>query len=164
MRTFRTLLMLCLITVVSGVSVAGDSDENLMKEVAALGDALSKAMLADDVPYMLSMYADDAISLPNYSPRLQGAEAFKQHHADMAAAGMKIHAFSSDPTDVWSCGSHVIEVGTYEIELTMPGVPQAIKDKGKYMTFYERDSDGVLRIKVETWNTDVNPMEMGGPG
>jgi hypothetical protein len=37
-----------------------------------------------------------------------------------------------------------------------------ISDKGKYLTIYERDANGSLKIKVETWNTDLNPMQMGG--
>jgi hypothetical protein len=44
----------------------------------------------------------------------------------------------------------------------MAGMPGEIEDAGKYLTIYERDADGALKIKVETWNTDVNPMMMGG--
>ncbi len=95
---------------------------------------------------------------------MQGIEAFRQHHAQMSAAGMKIHSFTSDPTDVWEAGDHVIEIGTFEISLEMPGMPGPIEDKGKYMTVYVRDADGSLKIKAETWNTDMNPMEMGAPG
>ena len=47
---------------------------------------------------------------------------------------------------------------------TMPGMTETIRDTGKYMTVYVRDADGALKIKVETWNTDMNPMEMGAQG
>ena len=30
-------------------------------------------------------------------------------------------------------------------------------DQGKYLTVYERSAAGALKIKVETWNTDVMP-------
>ncbi len=149
-----------------GVAAAGSADSHgaLLKEVSDLGDALTKAMLEDDIDFMLGMYAPDAISLPNYGPRMQGIEAFRQHHAQMAAAGMEIHSFSSEPTEVWPAGDHVIEIGTFEINLTVPGMPEPVTDKGKYMTVYVRDADGKLKIKAETWNTDMNPMEMGGQG
>jgi ketosteroid isomerase-like protein len=132
----------------------------LMDEVATIGNALAKAMVEGDDEFMLGLYADDAISLPNYGPRMQGIEAFKKHHAEMAAAGMKILAFDSQPTEVWGCGDQVIEIGWFKIELEMPGMPGPITDKGKYMTVYARDADGMLKIKAETWNTDMNPMEM----
>ncbi len=32
-------------------------------------------------------------------------------------------------------------------------------DHGKYMTIWEMQDDGSLKVKVETWNTDVNPVD-----
>jgi hypothetical protein len=54
----------------------------------------------------------------------------------------------------------VIEIGNFKIELDMPGMP-GIKDQGKYMTVYVREG-GSLKIKAETWNTDMNAMQMAG--
>jgi uncharacterized protein (TIGR02246 family) len=149
-----------------GVSAAGFAahHEDLLAEVTAIGDALAAAMLANDAETMLAMYAEDAISLPNYGPRMQGSEAFRRHHEEMSAAGMKILSFSSDPTEAWAAGDHVIEIGTFEITLEMPGMPNTIEDRGKYMTVYVRNDEGALKIKAETWNTDVNPMMMAGKG
>ncbi len=164
MRLFCFLAVSCAF-LAAVAAVAEQHEGGLMAEVEAFGDAIEKAMLAEDVETMLAMYADDAISLPNYGPRMDGVEAFRQHHEQMSGMGMKILSFSSDPSDVWSCGDQVIEIGTFEIELEMPGAPGPIDDHGKYMTVYVRDADGNLKIKAETWNTDVNPMEMmGGPG
>ena len=159
MRVLRLVLVGFVVLGLTGVASAG-GDEELMKEVAEIGDALTEAMLANDIETMLDMYAEDAISLPNYSPRMDGAEAFREHHAQMSAAGMKVTSFESNPTEVWKTGNHVIEIGTFTIELDMPGMP-GITDKGKYMTVYVREG-GSLKIKAETWNTDTNPMQMGG--
>ena len=160
MRMARVLLAACLVL---GLAAAASADD-LMEEVKAIGDKLTKAMLEDDVETMLGMYTEDAISLPNYGPRMQGLEAFRQHHDQMMASGMKIKSFESQPTEVWGCGDQVIEIGTFTIALDMPGMP-GIEDKGKYMTVYARQDDGSLKIKAETWNTDMNPMmqmPMGG--
>jgi ketosteroid isomerase-like protein len=160
MHSFRRLVVGCLVIGLATVAYGGELNAKLMDEVAAIGDALAKAMVKDDYEFMLGMYAEDAISLPNYGPRMEGIEAFKKHHAEMTAAGMKILAFDSEPTEAWGCGDQVIEIGWFEIALEMPGMPDSIKDKGKYMTVYSRDADGMLKIKAETWNTDLNPMEM----
>ena len=155
----RMMLVSVLALGLAGAVSAG-SDDKLMQEVTALGDALSEAMLANDMETMLDMYAEDAISLPNYSPRMEGKDAFREHHAQMTAAGMKVISFESEPTDVWKAGNQVIEIGHFTIELDMPGMP-GIKDKGKYLTVYVREG-GSLKIKAETWNTDVNPMMAAG--
>ena len=39
-----------------------------------------------------------------------------------------------------------------------------IKDNGKYVTVYAREDDGSMKFTVETWNTDINPMEMARDG
>ena len=44
------------------------------------------------------------------------------------------------------------------------GMLHPITDEGKYLTIYERDAEGKLKIKVETWNSDHDPMEMMGDG
>jgi ketosteroid isomerase-like protein len=78
----------------------------------------------------------------------------------MTEAGMKMTAFKSTVTDIMQSGNFIVDIGTYEITMTMPqmgGMPWT--DKGKYMTIWEKQDDGTLKIKVETWNTDVNPWE-----
>jgi uncharacterized protein (TIGR02246 family) len=162
MRVLGGLVMSLLILGQVTALSAGEKD-SLMQEVAALGDALAQAMLEDDIDTMLGMYTDDAISLPNFGPRMEGKDAFRKHHDEMAAAGMKIKSFSSDPTNVWAVANQVVEIGVYKIAIDMPGAPETIEDVGKYMTVYVREPDGSLKIKAETWNTDMNPMEMGEP-
>ena len=163
MSAIRCVVVGLLVLAVAAAAPSGENKE-LMKEVEAIGDALAKAMLEDDVDTMLGMYVEDAISLLNFGPRMDGKEAFRKSHDEMAAAGMKILSFTNEPTDVWEAGNQVIEIGKYTISLEMPGAPAAIDDVGKYMTVYVRQADGSLKIKAETWNTDMNPMEMGAPG
>ena len=164
MRVLRCGVAVLLIL---GLAAAASADQHekqaaLMQEVTRIGDDLARAMVEKDVERMLAMYAPGAISLPNYGPRMEGIEAFRQSHAQMEAAGMQVLAFDSEPTDVWQAGDQVIEIGKFEITLEMAGMPGKIEDVGKYLTIYERDADGALKIKVETWNTDMDPTQMMG--
>ena len=162
MSVFRCFLVVLVLLALPTVAMADHHE--LMQEVKTFGEAVTKAMLAEDVDSMLNMYTDDAISLPNFGPRMDGKEEMKKHHEQMAAMGMKITSFDSEPTEVWQAGDQVIEVGTYHITMTMGDAPAPIEDKGKYVTVYVRDKSGALKIKVETWNTDMNPMAMGDSG
>lgn len=161
MRVFSGVLVCVVVLGLTSAAGAGHH-EDLTKEVEAIGNTLADAMVAGDTDTLLALYADDAISLPNYGPRMEGIAAFRQHHEQMNASGMKITSFTSEPTDVWGCGDQVIEIGNFTIALDYPGMA-GIQDRGKYMTVYVRGADGSLKIKAETWNTDVSPMEqMGG--
>jgi len=166
MRTMRFIAMTCLIgALATGAFAAHHENTKLMKELTAIGDMFTELMAKNDMDAMLEWYLDDAISLPNYGPRMQGMAEFKAHHEMMSGSGMKIHSFESEPTEAWESGDHVIEIGNFTISLEMPGMGK-MDDKGKYMTIYVRQADGSLKIKAETWNTDLNPMmpEGGGQG
>ncbi len=90
------------------------------------------AMVGKQVDRLLSMYAEDAISLPNFGPRMEGIDAFRQSHEAMNAAGMNVLSFDSEPTDVWQAGDQVIEIGKFEIRLEMPGMPNTIGEEPQW--------------------------------
>lgn len=160
MRVLCNVLACFLVLGLAAVPMAAQDD--LMQEVEALSDKVEKALVENDTEFLFGLYAEDAISLPNFEARVDGIEALKQHHEEMTAAGVEILAFESEPTDVWAAGDQVIEIGTFEIELKVPEMAEPVEDRGNYLTVYERDGEGKLKIKAEIWNTSVNPMEMMG--
>jgi ketosteroid isomerase-like protein len=57
-------------------------------------------------------------------------------------------------------GNLIHEIGTYKINASMPGMEKPIDDHGKYLTVWEKQKDGSLKVKIEMWNSDVDPMAM----
>jgi ketosteroid isomerase-like protein len=109
---------------------------------------------------MWTNYSNDVISMPSYEPMLRGIEACKQSYKKMTEAGMKMTAFKSTVTDIMQSGNFIVDIGTYEITMTIPQMgDMPWSDHGKYMTIWEKQDDGSLKIKVETWNSDVNPWQ-----
>ena len=52
------------------------------------------------------------------------------------------------------------EIGTFKMNASMPNFDKPIDDHGKYLTVWEKQKDGSLKIKIEIWNSDVDPMAM----
>jgi len=48
----------------------------------------------------------------------------------------------------------------HDITMGIPQMSEPMHDVGKYVTVWQKQIDGSLKIKVETWNTDANPWEM----
>jgi hypothetical protein len=48
--------------------------------------------------------------------------------------------------------------------MTMPNMPAPMEDHGKYLTVWEKQKDGSLKVKVETGNSEVDPTNMMGQG
>lgn len=131
----------------------------LKKKIQEMNDKAAEMMVSNDEAGMWTNYSEDVISMPSYEPMLRGIEACKQSYKKMTEAGMKMTAFKSVVTDVIDAGNYIIDIGSYKISMSMPGMDMPWDDHGKYMTIWEKQDDGSLKVKVETWNTDVNPWE-----
>ncbi len=131
-------------------------------KIEAMNKEMVKNMLAGNQEKLLSMYTSDAVSLPSYEPMRDGLPAIKKANEDMAKSGVKITSFEPAIVKVLVSGNMVTEIGTYKITVTMPGVEKPMDDHGKYLTVWEKQNDGSLKVKIETWNSDVNPGMMGG--
>lgn len=60
-------------------------------------------------------------------------------------------------------GNLITEIGSYKINMSMPGMDKPMDDHGKYLTIWEKQKDGSLKVKIETWNSDLDPMSMMKP-
>lgn len=152
-----SLLLFFLFTAGNGFS---QTSAEYKTKIEALNKEMVKSMLAGNSEQMLGMYTNDAISLPSYEPMHDGLAAIKQASADMAKNGVKFTSFEPTIKKVLVNGNMITEIGTYKVTMTMPNMDSPMNDHGKYLTVWEKQSDGSLKIKIETWNSDVNPMEM----
>jgi len=134
-----------------------DDNSGLKETLNQMNEKISKAMLDGDNETMLSLYADDAISMPSYSPVMKGKEVIKTSMDKMKNSKYKYTSFNLHNTDIITEGDLVCDIGTYELTMEMEGMEEPYNDIGKYITVYQKQCDGSLKIKAEMWNTDHNP-------
>jgi ketosteroid isomerase-like protein len=140
------------------LSAASQSNDELRNKIVKINQQMAKAMMEGNAQATVGFYANDAVSLPNYGEMVKGIDAIKKANNEMASSGMKVNSMEFNTVMVNSYGNMVSEIGTYKMNATMPGMANPIDDTGKYLTLWEKQPDGSLKIKVETWNTDKNPM------
>lgn len=128
-------------------------------KIESLNKEMTKYMLEGNHEKSLSLYTADAISMPSNGPMREGIAALRKGAEEMSKMDMKVTLFEPTTLKVIPDGKMITEIGTYKIKLTMPGVDQPVEDHGKYLTLWEKQTDGSLKVKVEIWNSDVNPME-----
>jgi uncharacterized protein (TIGR02246 family) len=153
----RTGITLMMVTFIS-LTAASQSTDELRDKIVKLNQQMAKAMMEGNSQATLSLYTKDAITLPNYGEMVKGIDAIKKSNDEMMASGMKINSMEFNTVMVNTYGNVVSEIGTYKMSATMPGMATPMDDTGKYLTLWEKQPDGSLKIKVETWNTDKNPM------
>ena len=130
--------------------------------IQTLSGELAKCMVDGNVEKMIGMYTEDAITMPSYQPMQDGIAAIRAASVAMAGSGTKYTTFELTTLKVMPNGNMINEIGTYKINATMPGMDKPMDDHGKYLTIWEKQKDGSLKIKIDTWNSDVDPMVMMG--
>jgi ketosteroid isomerase-like protein len=160
MKTISVIVSLMMLSI---FTVFGQqSARDYQSAIEDLNKQIADAMINGNTEESLSFFTDDVISMPNYGPMLQGIDELRKANEDMDKSGVKIISFKPVITKVIPSGDQVTEIGTYKISMTLPGSDEPVEDHGKYLNIWERQSDGSLKIKVETWNSDTDPMEQMG--
>jgi ketosteroid isomerase-like protein len=152
-RSGLSLLMATLLV----LSAASQTNDELREKIVKLNQQMAKAMMEGNSQATIGFYAKDAVSLPNYGEMVKGIDAIKKSNDEMASSG-KVNSVEFNTVMVNTYGNMVSEIGTYKMSVTMQGMANPVEDNGKYLTLWEKQPDGSLKIKVETWNTDKNPM------
>lgn len=159
-RTYFKSTCLLIVVLFTANVVFSQTNEEYKAKIEKINKELNKAMLEGNTEKSLSMYTPDAISLPNYEPMHEGIAAIRKANDEMKKSGWKATAFETTTLKVMSFGNMITEIGTYKITMTMPGMEKPMNDHGKYLTIWEKQKDGSLKTKIDTWNTDVSPMSM----
>ena len=144
----------------SAGTVYSQSNPEYKTKIEAINKEMAKNMLAGNSEKNLSQYTKDAISMPSYEPMQDGLAAIRKANENMLKTGVKFNSFEPVTLKVFVYGNMITEVGTYKISMSMPGMDKPMDDHGKYLTVWEKQKDGSLKVKIETWNSDVNPMNM----
>lgn len=139
------------------------SSTDYKSKIDAINKQNAANMIAGTSEKSLAFYTDDAISLPSYEPIHDGIAAIRKANEDMAKSGWKCLAFETTTLKVLPNGNQLTEIGTYKVSFSMTGMDKPMDDHGKYLTIWEKQKDGSLKIKVETWNSDVDPMTLMKP-
>ncbi len=110
-----------------------------------------KAFNNHDAAGLAAFYTADARMLPPDAPMIvgrSGIEAMAQDMFDMGCQSLDL-----ETVDVIESGDLQVEVGRYTMVIQPPGA-DPIQDVGKYVAVHQRQSDGTLKLAVDTFNRD----------
>jgi ketosteroid isomerase-like protein len=160
-KLFITTGIVLLLVSAAGVKVYAQKDADKLKsEIKSMNDKMAKASVSNNMDYMKSYYCDNVISLPNNGPQVSGLSQLMAKNKEDMQAGYKMISLDLKTDNIFPDKMYVIETGHYDISMSMPKSDKPMNDKGKYITVWERQTDGSLKVLIETWNTDTNPMGM----
>lgn len=121
-------------------------------EVQTINEEFGKAVANNDVRELLDFYDDNARVLPPNSPLLQGKPAIGDFFRGLLEAG--VTSLELDSIEVLEAGDILIDVGRYRLRVETAGAG-VTDDVGKYVVVFRRQSDGRLRMIIDTFNSDL---------
>jgi ketosteroid isomerase-like protein len=124
----------------------------LRNEVEGLIAQFGKDFSNQDSASVANYYAKDAKLLPPGSPLVEGRDAIRAFADGMFAAGCR--SLDLKTGDVIEAGDCAIEVGSFVMGIEPPDA-DPIREIGKYVAIYRRQSDGSLKLIVDTFNNDA---------
>ena len=113
-------------------------------------------MLSGDTTKMSSIYTADAVVLMPNAPLARGHSGINQLNAGMLAA-LTVTAAEFKTTDLIVTGDYAIETGTYEMTMR-PKTGAPIADVGKFVSIWQKQSDGSWKIVKDISNSDKAAM------
>ena len=159
--TFATTLLALLFFSVAGLQLSAQTEADKLKaEIREMNEKLIQAELSGDPSSLMSIYSDKVILMPNNEPMIRGAAEMMHKKREEMDTGFKMLSMNLTFDAVFPDKLYVTEVGHYDVTMKGPGMPEPMNDKGKYVTIWERQKDGSLKIFIDTWNSDVNHMDM----
>jgi ketosteroid isomerase-like protein len=135
--------------------VAGDKES-----IAALFREYSRCVMSNDLAGYLALHEGDAYKMPPDAPMYQiGAAAQSLKVAwDKRAAGYTTE-MRIDPKEIVVFGDHAYSMGTYYVAGTPKAGGDPIVTDGKFLTLFDKGSDGKWRIRRDCYNSNVPPKK-----
>ncbi len=127
------------------------ADEQKLRELDAQWSAAAGAKNVDKT---VSYYSEDAVVLPPNSPSATTREAIRSAWKEMLTGPGAAISWKATKVEVAKSGDIAYVSGTYEETVNdASGTP--IKDHGKYVEIFKKQTDGTWKAVVDIWNSDL---------
>jgi uncharacterized protein (TIGR02246 family) len=146
---------------VSASGSSGSASPDTAKVKAAIEAANAKLVEAfkkGDKTGLMANYAADAVVMMPNEEAWRGREGMDKGFSGFLGQ-FTFKEGAATTTDVMVAGDLAIETGTYAWTMQPKAGGAEIKDKGKYLTVWKRQSDGTWKIVRDINNTDLPPAK-----
>jgi ketosteroid isomerase-like protein len=145
--------MLMLVTFGAFAQAAGD----MKAFIAETNQEMIDFIKAGNYEALGKYYDADAVSLPNYRAAEFGYKLILNNNLGRQKGGYKILDGLKTTTQLIQGDDMLVDIGTYTLTMTFPGLKEPKVDNGKYLNVWKKDKAGMWKLVAETWNADKSP-------
>jgi len=133
-----------------------NNQERDVNSIRELEHKAREAAKAKDLDRYVSFYADDAVLLWPGAPMVTGRAAIRKFMQVFFSMPDFSLSFETAHVEVSLAGDFAYTCGTNKVTLVDPH-GKRIKDSGKYLTVYKRQSGGTWKVVADMGNSDLPP-------
>jgi ketosteroid isomerase-like protein len=150
------VLPVTILLIFASPTFAQDDLAKIKETIQQINAEYARASVEGDWDAVFSYYLDDVVIMPNFYEIIRGKENWRLLEDGATKRGRRINTASFATLDLWACGDVVYETGKYAMTMTLPGLSNPYSDQGKYLSIWQKQKDGSLKVKVLIWNTDLD--------
>jgi len=151
-----SILILTTLVLGSPISAQDGSGQDEETEVPPIAEAFDEAFNAGEIDQLMTLFTDDAISIPPGAPRREGLEAVR---ADMEWVHETFDPYHETTLiEQWVSDEVIVEM--YEYRETLDPVDGGEETTGTGDLLIVREQvDGEWKIALQIWNSDGESSE-----
>jgi uncharacterized protein (TIGR02246 family) len=131
-----------------------NNQEPDVKSIRELEYKAREATKAKDLDRYVSFYADDAVLLWPGTPMIIGRATIRKFMRVFFSMPEFSLSFETSRVEVSPAGDFAYTCGTNKVTLVDPN-GRKMKDSGKYLTVYRKQSDGTWKVVADMGNSDL---------
>jgi uncharacterized protein (TIGR02246 family) len=154
----RLRMLSVLSSIVIVTACTSSAPQSTTTDTAPIADVRNRyvaAYNAGDAAGVAALFAEDAISMPDHQPALNGRAAIENSLKEMFAQNTVNITITPGETEI--AGDIAHEHGTYSIRVTPKAGGNTMTDSGKYLVILKRGSDGKWLVHHDIDNTNAPP-------
>ncbi|GAB4372524.1 MAG: hypothetical protein Kow0042_15890 [Calditrichia bacterium] len=150
-------LMLLLMVLLACSMQSEENTGKVQAVIEAQSQKFSAAYNRQDAKAIADLYTENGRVLPPFSKMVRGRAAIIKSNEAEFAMGFSNLQLSTVSVDVQGDIAH--EIGKYTINLPPRG-DEVMKDHGKYLAVWKKQSDGSWLMDIDIWNSSMPPPGM----
>jgi uncharacterized protein (TIGR02246 family) len=110
-----------------------------------------ESALAGDLDTWAALWTEDAMKMNPNMEALEGRESIREWFAGLPP----LTSFTADVVEMDGRGDLAWARGTFSMSMVIEGMPEPMREVGKYLTIMEKQPDGRWLIAIDIWNSDL---------
>jgi len=154
-KHFLLLYFMLIISLSAVAQTEDDVSAGSARQTEKFADDYTESLLSGKTAVLGEYFGDSSRLMPEYQLTVIGKEN-SLHYYQSFLARFKVTAYKRKSVEILNLGKKIVELGTFELSLTVKSSQKNHIIKGKFFETWDRLPGGRLVLEAQAWNYSHN--------